>query len=98
MAAPNSNLNISIPRSIDIVSSRVLSQRLRNLEEKGFIYRHYEPTIPPAVTYGLTERLEEMGHILDSLDDLAHKWQEEDHSRKPRPQKQSSASRQRRAG
>jgi DNA-binding HxlR family transcriptional regulator len=78
-------------RKIEGISSRVLSQRLRNLEEKGFIYRHYEPTIPPAVTYGLTERMEEMGHVLDSLDDLAHKWQEEDTTRKSRPPKQRRA-------
>jgi DNA-binding HxlR family transcriptional regulator len=48
------------------------------LEEKGFIYRHYEPTIPPAVTYGLTKRMEEIGEALNKLDDLAHKWQDED--------------------
>jgi DNA-binding HxlR family transcriptional regulator len=53
-------------------------ERLRDLEEKGFIYRHYEPTIPPAVTYGLTKRMQEISGALDKLDELAHKWQEED--------------------
>ena len=52
--------------------------KLRDLEEKGFIYRHYEPTIPPAVTYGLTKRMQEISGALDKLDELAHKWQEED--------------------
>jgi len=55
-----------------------LTERLRDLEEKGFIYRHYEPTIPPAVTYGLTKRMEEIGEALNKLDELAHKWQDED--------------------
>jgi len=55
-----------------------LTERLRDLEEKGFIDRHYEPTIPPAVTYSLTKRMEEMGGALDKLDGLAHKWAAED--------------------
>jgi DNA-binding HxlR family transcriptional regulator len=68
----------ALQRQIDGISSRLLSERLRNLEEKGFIYRHYEPTIPPAVTYGLTKRMQEIRETLDKLDQLAHKWQEED--------------------
>jgi len=68
----------ALRRQIDGISSRLLTERLRNLEEKGFIYRHYEPTIPPAVTYGLTERMQEIGEALNKLDELAHKWQEED--------------------
>src|SRR5438309_11496755 len=51
----------ALRRQIDGISSRLLTERLRDLEEKGFIYRHYEPTIPPAVTYGLTKRMEEIG-------------------------------------
>src|SRR5207253_5150733 len=68
----------ALRRQIDGISSRLLTERLRDLEEKGFIYRHYEPTIPPAVTYGLTKRMQEMSGALDKLDELAHKWQEED--------------------
>jgi len=68
----------ALRRQIDGISSRLLTERLRDLEEKGFIYRHYEPTIPPAVTYGLTERVQEISVALDKLDELAHKWQEED--------------------
>src|SRR5215831_9119159 len=65
-------------RQIDGISSRLLSERLRNLEEKGFVYRHYEPTIPPAVTYGLTERMQEISEALAKLDELALKWHDED--------------------
>ena len=35
----------ALRRQIDGISSRLLTERLRDLEEKGFIYRHYEPTI-----------------------------------------------------
>src|SRR5881396_322184 len=64
----------ALRRQIDGISSRLLTERLRDLEEKGFIYRHYEPTIPPAVTYGLTKRMQEISGALDKLDELAHKW------------------------
>ena len=68
----------ALRRQIEGISSRLLTERLRTLEEKGFIYRHYEPTIPPAVTYGLTKRMSEIGEALEKLDDLARKWQAED--------------------
>jgi DNA-binding HxlR family transcriptional regulator len=71
----------ALRRHIDGISSRLLTERLRDLEEKGFIYRHYEPTIPPAVTYGLTERMQEISEALEKLDALAHKWQDEDTKR-----------------
>src|SRR5262245_55166416 len=68
----------ALRRQIEGISSRLLTERLRDLEEKGFIYRHYEPTVPPAVTYGLTKRMEEIREALGKLDDLAHKWVQED--------------------
>jgi len=60
------------------ISSRVLAERLRMLEARGFVYRKYEPTIPPAVTYGLTSRIDEMRPVLEQLDRLAGIWYEED--------------------
>jgi DNA-binding HxlR family transcriptional regulator len=60
------------------ISSRVLAERLRMLEARGFIYRKYEATIPPAVTYGLTSRMDEMRPVLTELDCMARRWYEED--------------------
>jgi DNA-binding HxlR family transcriptional regulator len=68
----------ALRRQIDGISSRLLTERLRDLEEKGFVDRHYEPTIPPAVTYSLTPRMQEITEVLEKLNELAHKWQEED--------------------
>jgi DNA-binding HxlR family transcriptional regulator len=65
-------------RQIEGISSRVLTERLRLLEQKGFIYREYEPTIPPAVTYGITKRMKDIQKVLSELDHLARKWQQED--------------------
>src|SRR5919204_3822804 len=68
----------ALRRQIDGISSRLLTERLRDLEEKGFVDRHYEPTIPPAVTYSLTRRMQEITEVLEKLNELAHKWQDED--------------------
>jgi len=59
------------------ISSRVLTERLRTLEERGFVFRHYEPTIPPAVTYGITERMKDMEQVFVQLEAMARKWQAE---------------------
>jgi DNA-binding HxlR family transcriptional regulator len=64
-------------RQIEGVSSRVLTERLRTLEHAHFIFRHYEPTIPPAVTYGITERMQDIQKVLHQLEELSKKWQRE---------------------
>jgi len=65
-------------RSIEGISSRVLTERLRLLEEKGFIFRHYKATIPPEVTYGITSRMKDIERVFTELDKIAQKWQQED--------------------
>jgi DNA-binding HxlR family transcriptional regulator len=64
-------------KNVTGISSRVLTERLRNLEDKGFLYRHYEATIPPAVTYGITDRMKDIEKVLEQLEGLARKWQGE---------------------
>ncbi len=64
-------------RQVEGISSRVLTERLRTLEGAGFVFRHYEQTIPPAVTYGITERMKDIEKVLAQLEGLARKWQGE---------------------
>ncbi len=64
-------------RHIEGISSRVLTERLRTLEAARFIFRHYEPTIPPAVTYGITDRMKDIEKVLHQLEELSRKWQRE---------------------
>ncbi len=59
------------------ISARVLTQRLRTLENAGFVFRHYEQTIPPAVTYGITERMFDLEKVFQQLEGLSLKWQGE---------------------
>jgi DNA-binding HxlR family transcriptional regulator len=65
-------------RQIEGISSRVLTERLRLLEQNGFVYRDYEPSIPPSVTYGITKRMKDIQKVLSELDQLARKWKQED--------------------
>jgi DNA-binding HxlR family transcriptional regulator len=63
-----------LKRQIAGISSRVLTERLRTLEDARFIFRHYEQTIPPAVTYGITERMKDLEKVFAQLEGLASKW------------------------
>lgn len=64
----------SLKRQIAGVSSKVLTERLRMLEEAGLVYREYEPTIPPQVTYGITERMHDLTPVLNQLAAIAGSW------------------------
>ena len=63
-----------LKRRIPGISSRVLTERLRKLESAHFIYRVHEPTIPPKVSYGLTERGLALRGYLQGLEKLAVEW------------------------
>jgi DNA-binding HxlR family transcriptional regulator len=69
-----------LKRILDGVSSKILTERLRMLEDAGLIYRNYESTVPPKVSYGLTERGKQLTPTLDSLNALAIQWIREDES------------------
>ena len=68
----------AIKRKVRGISSRMLTERLRTLEEAQVVFREYRPSIPPEVTYGLTQRGLELREVLDALDTLARRWNAED--------------------
>jgi DNA-binding HxlR family transcriptional regulator len=45
-----------LERSLQGISPRTLSLRLRALEEQGIVERHMYPEVPPRVEYALTEK------------------------------------------
>jgi DNA-binding HxlR family transcriptional regulator len=63
-----------LKKQMPSISAKVLTERLRMLEQVGIIDRHHEPTIPPKVTYSLTARGHELEGAIDALDALALKW------------------------
>jgi DNA-binding HxlR family transcriptional regulator len=64
----------ALRRAVPGISARLLTVRLRVLEQHGVIARRVEPTTPPQVSYALTRRGEELSGILDSLNDVARRW------------------------
>lgn len=67
------------------ISSKVLTERLRLLESAQVVYREYEPTVPPKVTYGLTKRGMELTRVLEGLSEIARRWLAEDGVAMPEP-------------
>ncbi|QGX39961.1 winged helix-turn-helix transcriptional regulator [Permianibacter aggregans] len=60
------------------ISGRVLTERLRQLEQHDIISRRYVAAIPPQVSYCLTDRGEELRDVLTPLNSLARRWVSED--------------------
>jgi DNA-binding HxlR family transcriptional regulator len=61
-------------RVVPGLSDRLLSQRLRELEEEGLVQRDVEAGTPVRVTYSLTVRGEELGPAIDELRLWAQRW------------------------
>ena len=68
----------ALRRRLGGVSAKVLTERLRSLEEAGVVYREQAATVPPQVTYGLTVRGVDLAQLLSGLDRVAARWQEQD--------------------
>lgn len=67
-----------LKREINGISAKVLTERLRMLEEARLVHRDYRATIPPQVTYSLAPRGEELNPMLDMVRDIALRWRRED--------------------
>jgi DNA-binding HxlR family transcriptional regulator len=61
-------------RAVPGLSDRLLSQRLRELEESGLVQRDVEAGTPVRVTYSLTRRGEELGPAIHELRAWARRW------------------------
>ncbi|WP_428249127.1 winged helix-turn-helix transcriptional regulator [Ferrovibrio sp.] len=68
----------ALKRLVPGVSAKVLTERLRMLEQHGLVHRAYEATIPPQVTYSLAGRGEELNGVLQTLADIAIRWRREE--------------------
>src|ERR1041384_6151732 len=63
-----------LKRRLGAISTKTLTERLRMLEAEGWVTRHYEPTIPPQVTYAITELVLELDGVMTELDRIAERW------------------------
>ena len=63
-----------LKRRLGAISTKTLTERLRLLEAEGWLTRHYEPTVPPQVTYAITKRVLELDGVMTELDRIAERW------------------------
>src|SRR3546814_2404093 len=67
-----------LKREVGGISAKVLTERLRMLEEAHLVDRAYVATIPPQVTYSLAARGAELNPMLDMLKEIALRCRAED--------------------
>ncbi len=63
-----------LERSLEGISPRTLSLRLRALEECGIVERHTYPEVPPRVEYGLTEKGRALSPLIDDMREYGATW------------------------
>jgi DNA-binding HxlR family transcriptional regulator len=64
----------ALRKAVPGLSDRLLSQRLRELEEEGLVERQVEAGTPVRVTYSLTEAGRELDPALQELKAWARRW------------------------
>lgn len=63
-----------LERSLEGISPRTLSLRLRALEEEGVLARRTYPEVPPRVDYALTEKGRALVPIVESMRAYGNEW------------------------
>ncbi|MEN8188448.1 MAG: helix-turn-helix domain-containing protein [Thermodesulfobacteriota bacterium] len=63
-----------IKRALTGISSKVLTEQLRELEESGLIIRDSYPEIPPRVEYSLSDQGRSLWPILEQMYDWGLKY------------------------
>lgn len=56
------------------MSDKMLSERLKELEELGIIERNVYPEIPVRIEYELTSKGNDLRTVIESIQDWGHKW------------------------
>ena len=64
-----SELRVDIP----VVSAKMLTTRLREMEERLILIREVKPTSPPSVEYSLTEFGQELLPAIEAIATVGHK-------------------------
>jgi DNA-binding HxlR family transcriptional regulator len=63
-----------LERSLEGISPRTLSLRLRALEEEGVVERHTYPEVPPRVEYALTAKGEALVPLVEDMRSYGMRW------------------------
>lgn len=63
-----------IEEAIPNMSSRMLTERLKELDKEGIIARKVYPETPVRIEYELTEKGLELKNVMDEIQKWAEKW------------------------
>jgi DNA-binding HxlR family transcriptional regulator len=63
-----------LERSLQGISPRTLSLRLRALEEQGIVTRHTFPEVPPRVEYSLTAKGHALAPLVEDMRQYGREW------------------------
>ena len=72
--AAGSSRFCELERSLEGISPRTLSLRLRALEEEGIVHRHTYPEVPPRVEYALTEKGQALVPLIEDMRNYGSRW------------------------
>ncbi len=72
-----------LERSLEGISPRTLSLRLRALEEAGIIERQTFPEVPPRVEYALTEKGRALVPLVEDMRAYGTRWLSDDCTSEP---------------
>jgi len=63
-----------LERSLEGISPRTLSLRLRALDEQGIVARRTFPEVPPRVEYSLTAKGEALAPLIEDMRRYGREW------------------------
>jgi DNA-binding HxlR family transcriptional regulator len=63
-----------LERSLEGISPRTLSLRLRALEEQGIVSRRTYPEVPPRVEYELTDKGKALVPLIEDMRAYGRRW------------------------
>jgi DNA-binding HxlR family transcriptional regulator len=72
--ADSSRRFCELERSLEGISPRTLSLRLRALEDCGVVERHTYPEVPPRVEYTLTEKGRDLIPLIEQMRAYGRRW------------------------
>lgn len=72
-----------LSRDIPGISPKMLTTRLRELEQKGVVIREVVPSSPPSVEYSLSELGKELVPVIDTIVRVGTRLREDSHAAAP---------------
>jgi len=63
-----------IAEQLEVVSDRMLSERLKELESEGVIARRVFPETPVRIEYSLTDKGQALAPVISAIQQWSHDW------------------------